>query len=319
MKSIGGYFELELKKGSGHYHDTPYALKSGRSSLHLILNFVKPTCVFIPYYTCDALLEPFLAANVSYRFYEINEKLEPDTLPELQHGEYFLYVNYLDLKRDVVSVLSEKYRDRLLVDCTQAFFMKGNGVSWFFNSGRKFFGLPDGSNLYTPADMAIEIPTDRNTDFETAHLIKRFNGYPNDGFNCFQENEVLAGKGVYAMSRLSEYLLSNINFEEAAEKRRLNYTYLSEQFADINLMDATMDAMAVPMSFPLLLNKFVDKTPLFAKNIFIPTFWKDTQSRTKNGFDFEKDLTDRLWPLPMDHRYNIEDMARLCSLVKSIL
>ena len=96
MKPIGGYFELELPKGKQSYHQT-YALKSGRSALHFILQWVKAKKIYIPFYTCDALLEPLRGAEVPFQFYEVDEKLEPVSLPELNGGEYFLYINYFDL------------------------------------------------------------------------------------------------------------------------------------------------------------------------------------------------------------------------------
>jgi hypothetical protein len=103
----------------------PYKFKSGRASLLHILHAVKPSLVYIPYYTCDALLEPFITSGVPFRFYEIDLNMEPINPPSLSSGEYFLYVNYLDIKRDTVARLSEQYADKLIVDCSQAFFMKG--------------------------------------------------------------------------------------------------------------------------------------------------------------------------------------------------
>lgn len=319
MKPIGGYFELELNKCSYQYHDTPYLTKSGRCSLLSILGAVKPALVYIPYYTCDSLIEPFVGTGIKYQFYGINELLEPKLLPELKPGEYFLYVNYLDIKREAVTLLSEKYKDKLIVDCTQAFFMKGNGVSWYFNSCRKFFGVPDGSYLYAPEGVQMPGIESRNEAYITDHLIQRFNGHAQEGYASFQKNEELAGKGLYGMSKLSEYLLSNINYKEVLEKRRANYEYLNDRLTSINLLNAQLCADNVPIGYPLLLNKYMDRREFFSKNIFIPTYWKDTQDRNIAGFAFEKDLTDRLYPLPVDHRYSLEDMELLYSSIKSIL
>jgi hypothetical protein len=319
MKEIGGYFELELSKKNKYYHDTPYRLKSGRSSLQYILNAIKPSLIHIPYYTCDTLLEPFDAAGIDYKFYRINEHLEPENTIELNKGEYFLYINYFDLKRDAVERLSERYKDKLLVDCTQAFFMKGNGVSWFFNSCRKFFGVPDGSFMYCPTGMELPVIETKNEDYIVEHLLKRFNGHTNEGYMLFQQNEILVGKGINGMSKLSEYLLSEINCNEIIEKRRSNYEVLHKQFKTINAFAIATGKTNVPMCYPLLLNKGVNKSDLFKLNIFIPTIWKDTHNRGMNGFEFEKEFTDRLWPLPIDHRYSLEDMELLYSSIAGIL
>jgi len=308
MKETGGYFELELAKGTHRYHDTPYVMKSGRAALHHIFNYIKPNLVYIPYYTCNALLEPFKTTNIRYEFYTVNKHLEPENLVELKPGEYFLYINYLDLKRETVAALSEKYKDKLIVDCTQAFFMKGNNRSWFFNSCRKFFGVPDGSYIYLPEGIEIPIIENRNEEYIIDHLLKRFNGYTQEGYEFFVQNELLAGIGVFGISLLSEYLLSHIDYVTVIEKRRSNYNYLHDRLKHINLFDASLGSDNVPMSYPLLSDRNIDKDALIARQIFIPTFWKDTLSRKIDGFEFEKSLSDKLCPLPVDQRNSIASM-----------
>jgi hypothetical protein len=59
------------------------------------------------------------------------------------------------------------------------------------------------------------------------------------------------------------------------------------------------------------------KSVLYGKGIFIPVFWQDTQMRGLDGFEVEKDITARLWPLPVDHRYDVHDMEYLFSTIKS--
>jgi len=311
MKEIGAYFELELKKGVSQYHDTSYVLKSGRASLRYILDYLKPGLVYIPFYTCDALLEPFKDANINYEFYHVNEDLEPETLMELKAGELILYVNYFGLKGKTVNLLSEKYKNRLIVDCTQAFFMKGNNISWFFNSCRKFFGIPDGSYLYCPEGAKLPEIGSRNESYIIDHLLKRFNGHASEGYEYFLQNEILAGEGISYISKLSEYLLSNINYEEAIKKRQENYSYLHDRLKEKNLFNALPCDGDIPMCYPLLIGRNTGKTMLFASKIFIPSFWRDTNHRNIDGFDFEKSLTDKLWPLPVDQRYSLADMEIL--------
>lgn len=318
MKTIGGYFELELSKGSHNYHDTPYAMKSGRASLYHILSEVKPSLVHVPFYTCDTLLEPFAPVGGRYQFYAINDRLEPAEEIYLKDGEYILYVNYMGLKDETVAQLSAKYKDKLIVDCTQAFFMKGNGRSWFFNSCRKFFGVPDGSYIYPPAGITMPVVEDKNERYIYDHLVKRFNGHPSDGYDLFVKNESLAGDGVLAMSRLTEHLLSEVNYDEVARIRRGNFDFLQNRFRDINTFTcATADG--VPMCYPLLPDKIADRSVLYAQNIFIPAFWTDVLNRNIDGFEVEKKLSAHLLPVPIDHRYSIQDMEVLCNAIEGIL
>jgi hypothetical protein len=319
MKPVGGYFELELAKGRHSYHETPWVLKSGRSSLHYIFSIVKPSLVYVPYYTCDGLLESFTASGVQYRFYEIDETLEPVTLPKLAKDEYFLYINYFDCKRQAVNRLSEKYGEQLIVDATQAFFMQGNGKSWFFNSCRKFFGVPDGSYLYPPKGKKPAIVQIRNEKYITEHLVKRFNGHTTEGYALFVENEILCGAEIIAISKLSEYLLSNVKYAKVTTQRRANYEYLHQAFQHTNLLSIKLHKSSVPMCYPLLLKNIPNRELLYANKVFVPTFWKEVTDRITQGFTTEKSIAQHLLPIPVDHRYGHTDMKTMIKLIKSML
>ena len=319
MKAIGGYFELELAKGDNTYHTTPYALKGGRSALHYILQYLQPSLVYVPFYTCNALLEPLHEAGVAYSFYEINEAWEIKSPPVLNAGEYLVYVNYHDLKRDYCQHLSEQYKGQLILDCTQAFFMRGDGSSWMFNSCRKFFGVPDGSYLYTPEGIAMPAVTETNEDYITGHLIKRLNGHANEGYSDFVTNEGLCNSSIAAMSVLSERLLSQVNYSEVIAARRANYAYLHSAFREFNMFSADLPEHSAPMNYPLLPGSSVDKKQLFSQQLFIPTLWQDVLDRNLPGYDTEKYLAATLLPLPIDHRLNTEDMNRMIAAVMDMV
>jgi len=319
MKEIGGYFELALEKGICNYHPTPHLLKSGRSALHYLLTIVKPRLVYIPFYTCNSLLAPFRDTGIEYVFYSVNENLDPATSIELNAGEYFLYINYLGLKTATAERLSEKYKDKLIADCTQAFFAKGNDKSWFFNSCRKFFGVPDGSFLYTPSGIQIPVIDTRNEKYIADHLLKRFNGHVNEGYALFQENELLMDTEITGMSKLSRYLLSNIDYDAVIKKRQVNYDFLHERLNGLNKFNAIRKDNNVPMCYPLLLDRETDKRQLYAENIFVPSFWTDVLNRGIDGFEFEKGLAHKLLPLPVDQRYSIADMEKIVQSLMTII
>lgn len=301
------------------YHDTPYVMKSGRSALHYLLHLLQPELVYVPYYTCDALIEPFDVSGTKYRFYEVNELLEPVAFPELGKGEYFLYVNYMDLKRDTVMDLTAHYGDQLIVDCSQAFFMKGNEVAWLFNSCRKFFGVPDGSYMYIPAQAQVPVVEARNHSYLVEHLLQRRQGLVSDGYRSFQQNEDMMNCEISAMSHYTEDVLSAIDYDEVINTRRGNFKYLHERLAGINRMNIRLHDAAVPICYPLLLEEVIDKNIFYKDSIFIPTFWQDVLNRNIEGYETEKSITKRLLPLPIDHRYSTDDMDIICKTLNNIL
>src|ERR1035437_8269341 len=98
MKEIGGYYELELRKGE-EYHSSDIALNTGRNALELILITKKFTKGYIPYFTCDVILEPFEKHNIPFEFYHINVNFEPlFEFDKIKEDEGFLYTNYFGLK-----------------------------------------------------------------------------------------------------------------------------------------------------------------------------------------------------------------------------
>jgi len=317
MKPVGGYFELELNKGRYAYHQVPYTFKSGRAALHYILVLCRPTLVYLPFYTCNALLQSFQAAGVAYKQYAIDENFDPVALPELKPDEHFLYINYFGLKEATVQMLSARYGQQLIADCTQAFFTKGNGRSWFFNSCRKFFGVPDGAYLYPPDSIQIEPVESRNETYTTEHLIKRFNGHVQEGYAAFQENEKLCGPQIKAMSVLSEHLLSNIDYAEVIARRRANFSYLHQVFKNSNRFQITSLDESVPMMYPLLPAVSVDREGLYSDKLFIPTFWAEVKDSNDPLFETERKLAAQLLPLPIDHRYNEADMQRMAAVIKT--
>jgi hypothetical protein len=316
MKPVGGYFELALSKGPYSYHEVPYTFKSGRSALHYILRVCKPTIVYVPFYTCNAMLQSFEAAGITCRMYAIDEKLDPVTLPELADDEYFLYINYFGLKNAAVTRLSTMYGDRLIVDCTQAFFTKGNGISWFFNSCRKFFGVPDGAYLYAPYNMQVEVIESRNEVYTVEHLIKRFNGHIQEGYVAFQENEKLCGPEIKRMSAISEMLLSQINYDEVIASRRANFDCLHRIFSNQNQFAIIAGEESVPMVYPLIPDYQVDRNMLYENGIYIPTFWAELKTGTEAGYETERGLAETLLPLPIDHRYNETDIQRMAAVIQ---
>lgn len=146
MHSIGGYFELELRKGE-HYHPQALRLNTARNCFEYILRAREYKKVYIPYYTCEVMLEPVSKLGIEHEFYHINEHLEPKETLKLKVDEAFLYTNYFGLKQKCVEKLAGIYGKQLIVDNAQAFYApRLNEIDTFY-SPRKFFGVPDGGYL----------------------------------------------------------------------------------------------------------------------------------------------------------------------------
>lgn len=94
LKPIGGYFGLELSQKE-EYHKDAIRLNTGRNSLEYILKVKQYDKIYIPYYTCEVVLEPINKLNIEYGFYSINERLEPIINFEIKDNEAIILNNTL--------------------------------------------------------------------------------------------------------------------------------------------------------------------------------------------------------------------------------
>jgi len=110
------------------------------------------------------------------------------------------------------------------------------------------------------------------------------------------------------MSTVSERLLSSVDYEAARRRRRANYATLHRALKRHNLFDATLPVGAAPFCYPLLLRDPVDRRVPAKERLYIPTLWPDVIERKARKFAFERSFASRMLPLPIDQRYDVEDM-----------
>ena len=89
MEQIGGYFSLELSQHE-EYHKDAIRLNTGRNCLEYILRAREYKKVYIPYYTCDVVLEPFKKLGIPYEYYHIDIHFEIRDCFTLKDGEALL-------------------------------------------------------------------------------------------------------------------------------------------------------------------------------------------------------------------------------------
>jgi len=314
MKSVGGYFELELKQGE-HYHSNALKLNTARNCLKYILKAKQYKKIFIPYYTCEVILEPIKKLKIDYEFYRINQKLEPVKEYKLLGNETFLYINYFGLKQGKVQRLANQYGKNLIVDNSQAFYAKPlDGIDTFY-SARKFFGVPDGAYLYTDKHLEDNFEQDISYD-RISHLVKRIDIGAEVGYSDFQQNDnSLTNQPIKKMSNLTDKLLKSIDYEFAKLKRRKNYETLSKQLQDDNQIEFDFDENTVPMVYPYFSNNKNLRSRLIENHVFVAKYWKSVLEWCSSD-SLEYKFSEKLLPLPINQRYDKIDMSKIIDLIK---
>jgi hypothetical protein len=309
MKEIGGYFELELRKGK-EYHKDAIRLNTGRNALELILKVKKYKKVFIPYYTCDVILEAFKKINIPYELYSIDNNFEPIfKFSILKDKEGFLYINYFGLKDIFISELVNNCKN-LIIDNSQSFYsLPEKGVPTFY-SCRKFFGVPDGAYLYLDGFTENDFPIDYSeTRFK--HLLKRIEYGAEAGYIDFKNNDnELIGKPIKKMSKLTKALLCNIDYEYIKEKRIENYLFLHKYLSNKNKLHIQIEKGSIPMIYPFLTNQFGLKQKLIENKIYIATYWPNVLKSTKE-YSLEYKYANQILSLPIDQRYNTKNLSTI--------
>lgn len=316
IKSIGGYMPLQIPMGIS-YHPTLVPLNTGRNALEYILRLKKYTKVYIPYFTCEVLLEPFEKLNIDYEFYKIDVNLDPILDFQLEDNSALLYTNYFGIKTSTVLWLSTIIKN-LIIDNAQAFYAKPLQNVDTFYSCRKFFGVPDGSYVSTSSQIGLNLKTDQSMG-RFSHLLKSIECDIEDGYQDYlANNEMLVNNEIRKMSTITTKLLEGIDYEECERIRQSNFYYLHKYLQKINKLRIEFTNEDVPMVYPLLIEDTSLRERLIENKIFIPTYWP-------NVFDwaspdsYEYFLAKNLITIPIDHRYNLQDMRSILSILNSLL
>ena len=312
MESIGGYFSLELPFHE-EYHKDAIRLNTGRNCLEYILRSRQYRKVYIPYYTCDVILEPFRKCGIAYTFYHINLDFELTTEIVLHPNEALLYTNYFGLKHAFCEKLARKYGEQLIIDNTQSFFAKHiSGIDTFYTC-RKFFGVADGAYLYTDAILDDYFEQDISFDRMT-HLLKRIDLSVEEGYIEFKKvEESLIGQPIRRMSNLTQRIMQAIDYKKTAQKRRNNFEILHKWLGTSNLLNISMDDVMVPMVYPYLSDNNQLREVFLKNKTYIAQYWLAVLDIT-NKDDLERMLTNQIIALPIDQRYGKEDMMKIIKI-----
>lgn len=319
MKEIGGYFELELPQGE-EYHKDAIRLNTGRNAFEYVLRAKGYQKVYLPYYTCDVMLEPVKKLSLAFEFYHIDEAFRPIfDFNRIKTQEVFVYTNYFGICDIQVSEVAAKCKS-LIVDNAQAFFSRPlPGVDTFY-SPRKFFGLPDGGYLYTQNTITTKLDTDYSY-LRFKHLLGRADKSAEEFYSAFKKNDAdLGNSSVKIMSKLTHKILASINYEEVEKRRKANFNYLSQNLQKRNQLSLEHAESYTPMVYPFLIgNGNFLKKKLLKNRIFIATYWPNVTIWLDRNHHWEAYLQENLVAIPVDQRYTEEDIEEIVKLINKII
>ena len=315
MEAIGGYFSLELPLRE-EFHKNAIRLNTGRNCLEYILLVRGYKKIFVPYYTCEAVMEPINKLGIPFEYYHIDINFEIREHLTLKEGEALLYTNYFGLKQRYVEQLETQFSKHLIVDNTQAFYAKPlQGIDSFYTC-RKFFGVADGAYLYTDKLLDEDFEQDESYS-RILHLVKRIDQSAEEGFADFRRaDDSLDNQPIRKMSKLTLRIMQSIDYEAAAKKRRENFQMLHEALGKKNNLALQLDKEAIPMVYPYMAPDKGLREKLIENKIFVARYWPNVLEWTTDK-DIEYLLADQMLPLAIDQRYGEEEMNRIIDIIRS--
>lgn len=322
IKAIGGYFELADRETADNFpHKDGILLNTGRNALEYILRSIKYIKnIYLPYFTCEVVLEPIKKLGIPYHFYQINPRFEIADCIALGEGEYIIVNNYYGIKDLYIRSLYSKYKEHLIVDCAQAFFAPADpGIKAFYSS-RKYVGVADGGIAYLGNEEGEDVTQidEEPTESHNNHLLMRKEQGAEAGFLNYQENEkALDSQPIRRMSSVTNDALLHIDFERIKQQRHRNWNILNEALAATNQIQPPVTSdFECPMVYPYLVDNGSElRKKLISKRIYVAKYWPNVIPF--NGFEFEVNLADNVVCLPLDQRYDKEDMSRIISIINT--
>ncbi|WP_010631891.1 hypothetical protein [Sporolactobacillus vineae] len=209
--------------------------------------------------------------------------------------------------------------NHVIIDNTQAFFERPLPHVDTVYSPRKFLGVADGGYLYTDAEERLDLEPDPSY-YRYDALLKQIDLGSTAAEPLFEQNEAyLDTCGMHAMSRLTRRILESIDYAKVIERRNANFLYLHQQIGRWNQLHLDFSHPNGPLCYPLLIDHGAGlKDILLQHHIYCNDYWDDVLSRVSPA-SFEHHLVRDLIALPIDQRYNEDDMRVIAKIIREFL
>ena len=109
--------------------------------------------------------------------------------------------------------------------------------------------------------------------------------------------------------------MQSIDYDAVAAKRRENFNYLHKHLSGSNQLHLTLGEDMVPMVYPYLPDKDGLRDYLIQNKVYVAKYWPNVQNWCQEQIELV--LTNRLIPIPIDQRYEKEEMSLMLNLIES--
>lgn len=314
IREYGGYLPLELPYKREYYHyDSNHMVKtnSGTTALCCALMAMKPKKVSLPYFICPTVDHLLSQLNIPTTRYHIDDTFRPVGLNDSEDA-CGIVDNYFGLCTSLIKDIYPKFK-HVIIDNTQSFFSEPVLAETVYNiySCRKFIGTSDGGYLIGNNLPAFNLEKDLSAE-RSAFLLMQYEVGTNGAYRSSLSSYDQVKGQRRRMSNFTERLLSSVDYDVIKRKRRRNFLALHKRLRGTNRLHFNFGEKDVPYSYPYMIHCDI-RSRLIENRIYVPWIWKEKAA------DFRTDQPEfyfsNIYHLPVDQRYDEEDMHHLAEIV----
>jgi len=325
-------------------------LASGRDAIHWIiqsLRLPRGSQILLPAYLCEDVVKPFLGKGMNVRFYRVDENLQADFAdlvsklsPEVR---VLIYIHYFGFPQQLPPAIIESVgpetilvedSSHAILSCLDYLPVRGD---FRFASYRKLLPIPNGG-IVSWDDERLQIVAPVTTSLSMSYMgslscrclgmalkalwLKTPRIYPKNLFRqLFSWSTTLLD--VYpkpaSMSLISRYLLRRLDLQRIIKTRRSNFQFLLDSLncsTDPRPLYTSLPDGVCPLGFPLLVDDRDGLARHLIKHrVYSPIHWELPEAVDKNEFHEAWTISDHILTIPLDQRYDEEDMARILEVI----
>lgn len=342
------------KKSALHYLSSTSNSHSffgdGRQAIKaaLLKNFkkIKNKDCYLPAYLCPSILQPFKELKLRINFYKHSPFLRPLITDDLKNSLIFI-VDYFGTELVSKEKLSDflKKGNIVILDVTHSVLdkkrlnLKRKNL-YLIASLRKIFPIPDGGILYYsfPQFKIKKLPAQDHETILKAMRLKNF--YLKEGpkiglnkvknvkdsflkiYRKYEKNKDDNLIKLKEIPAISLDILKNLDILNIIKKRKENLGFLSKNLSEKKYFLFDKKQIKSPFFFPLVFKdekqREAVKKNLIKNNIYPPVHWQLPELLQQN-YLFEKNLSKRILSLPIDQRYDEENLSKTADIINDVI
>lgn len=319
-KEYGGFLPLELNPGQEYYYeyeDHMVRFNCAKAAVAQLLEHLDICKIHVPYYLCPNVCSEIEKHGIEVSYYHIGRDLLPEKLSVQSEKEAVYLVNYFGVMGQEWSKMAEDYSQQCLtmIDNCHSFFsdpMKQENIYNIY-SAKKFFGVPDGAYMISAADSdAIREETYAHS--YASYLVTCYEKGTNICYSEKKAADSYIAQHYGAMSVLSRGLLQNVDYDRVKKIRMENCKLYEKALGSLNQIQIA--PMSAPYMYPFYIGEKGSgiKAGLVQEKIYVPTLWGGS-NLMEHGNEFELSLANHAVFLPVDQRYDAEDIQYIIERV----